>query len=742
MFPHHPRRRFSGKLAALAAGTALALSPLAAAAAPTSVSDGSFRTASLTAAATAPAGPVAGFEDNAARAVYWLLEKVDDEGWTLDRALAVAGAGYAEAVRDDVLEWAETDGLDAAGDKPAYVGKLAQILGIYGESPEDFYPGNDLSVPLNEYIENPTGLIPNTAVFVVRGLAYTDAGVSDEAIDLLAGEQEENGSFGWGGQNLDITGWVTATLLAAGMEPDDAVIEDAVAAMLLQKKDNGGFSTDGNDNANANSTAIAAQALRAAGEEDIADEALEFLDSLQIGWTDLEAARIGQIAKDEAEYDGLLAGEPADQFSLNMTMTDAPAAFGNQPFGNLTAEGSVDERPTIPSEDDNDLVQPAPYDQTDNEAALLTAYWLQEELNDADGLMENYGSQDWGITLDTLQALAAVGTGKDAAEASLKRFASEGESYLNHGSSQVAKAAYTLLVYGKDPRTFFTDRDLLDELETAMDDAGAFGENVSPIGQSYAILAFERTTNGVPSQALEWLADQQCTDTQNANFGGFGVPFGESSACDVADADTTGLAVQALNVDPGENLSALANNDQAIAAGLDWLTENLNADGAIEAWGDTSVNSTAWAAQALGFFGEDPAHEQALAFLNDSVLTADDVSASDALQRADIGLIPNSSADHSTALAEGTAAILDSARFATAQAPLGMADRGMSELTAAEATAQAPTPEFASPTPPDSDEESGDDDSSNGDSTGDIGGGDSDSVLPAVPQKQQPSYAG
>src|SRR5690625_4417820 len=171
-------------------------------------------------------------------------------------------------------------------------------------------------------------------------------------------------------------------------------------------------------------------------------------------------------------------------------------------------------------------------------------------------------------------------------------------------------------------------------------------------------------------------------------------------------------------------------------------TQMRCADVAIAAEVDTSVNSTAWAAQALGFFGEDAAHEPALAFLNDSVLTADDVSASDALQRADIGLIPNSSADHSTALVEGTAAILDSARFATAQAPLGMADRGMSELTAAEATAQAPTPEFASPTPPDSDEEPSEDDSSNGGSTGDIGGGDSDSVVPAVPQKQQPSYAG
>src|SRR5699024_12168692 len=41
----------------------------------------SLGTAPLAVASAAPSGPVAGFEDNAARAVYWLAEKVESDGW-------------------------------------------------------------------------------------------------------------------------------------------------------------------------------------------------------------------------------------------------------------------------------------------------------------------------------------------------------------------------------------------------------------------------------------------------------------------------------------------------------------------------------------------------------------------------------------------------------------------------------------------------------------------------------------
>src|SRR5690625_2165598 len=100
------RRRYGGLPTAFALGTALALSPVVAPSAPATTSLG---TAPLAVATAAPSGPVAGFEDNAARAVYWLAEKVESDGWTLDRALAVAGAGYAEAVCGEVRDWGLSD---------------------------------------------------------------------------------------------------------------------------------------------------------------------------------------------------------------------------------------------------------------------------------------------------------------------------------------------------------------------------------------------------------------------------------------------------------------------------------------------------------------------------------------------------------------------------------------------------------------------------------------------------------
>src|SRR5690625_5510564 len=78
---HRTRRRFGGLATAFALGTTLALSPVVASSAPATTSLG---TAPLAVASAAPSGPVAGFEDNAARAAYWLAEKVDRKSTRLN----------------------------------------------------------------------------------------------------------------------------------------------------------------------------------------------------------------------------------------------------------------------------------------------------------------------------------------------------------------------------------------------------------------------------------------------------------------------------------------------------------------------------------------------------------------------------------------------------------------------------------------------------------------------------------
>src|SRR5690625_3097519 len=488
MLKHHSRRRFSGKLAALAVGTALAFSPTIATAAPAAAP--TLGTVPLATAAPVPNGPVAGFEDNAARAVYWVLNTVEADGWTLDRAIAVAGAGYGEAVREEVLDWARTDGLAAAGNNAAYQGKLAQVIGIYGEDTATFIPGTDIEEELRQVVANGSSNSIYTLPFIVWGLAYTNGGVPEEVIDVLADEQGDNGLFGFQGKDVDTSGWVIQALLASGVDPQDDVIQDALEGFAAAKTSDGGYGTDGAATGNTNSTAIVAQVLRATGETAAADEALAFISNLQIGWVGTDVAQVGQIAQHQRQFDGLLSGTAAGNSSIAHIINQVPAAFGPNAFGLITAEGSISERPEVP------LVFPEAYGQTTDEDALLIAHWLHEEITENDGLMPNFGAPDWGITLDALISLAALGTGTDAADIVLERFAKEGETYVDYGLSQTAKAAYTLLVYGEDPRTFFDGRDLLQELRDGLGGNGKLGENADLSAQAYALLAFERTLEG------------------------------------------------------------------------------------------------------------------------------------------------------------------------------------------------------------------------------------------------------
>jgi len=323
--------------------------------------------------------------------------------------------------------------------------------------------------------------------------------------------------------------------------------------------------------------------------------------------------------------------------------------------------------------------------EQDHAPELLASHWLETQLTESDGLLENFGEEDWGITLDSLISLAAAETGADAANATLERFADEGEEWIDFGTGQVAKAAYTLAVYGENPEDFFDGRDLTSELTDAITDEGQIGENSSAFDQAYGILALAKTDTEIPEDAATWLSDQQCTEEEEPGNGGYGVPYEDMTECDVADADTTGLVVQAL---------AAVDVDQdapEIADALDWLNGQVNDEGAIEAFGEESANSTAWAASAFAAFGDD-SRDATSAYLADALLTCDDVSDSDALTEDDIGLVPASSADRDAAADNGVDEILDGARFATAQTPIGLTDAGLVDLSADGAEAASPQP--------------------------------------------------
>src|SRR5690625_2894101 len=337
---HRTRRRFGGLATAFALGTTLALSPVVASSAPATTSLG---TAPLAVASAAPSGPVAGFEDNAARAVYWLAENSLDD-LSLDAALAFIGAGYGEAVRDEVLAWAENT-VDPASYNVPNQGKLAQVLGAYGEDISTFYDDVDLEENLRAGLTASSNNIYELP-FVMYGLQSTDEGVPTEAVDALRDlqcldEDDDNyGSFSWsacGSYDMDGTSWAVQAFVGAGVSADDPAVIAAATFLRDRQIDNGGFENNvfGNIVANTNTAGLAVQAMRAAGDEASADRGAEFIGSLQAGWHPAGEVPAGLIAYDAEGYESFLAGEVLG--NEPMATVQAMLAFSGQTFADLTA---------------------------------------------------------------------------------------------------------------------------------------------------------------------------------------------------------------------------------------------------------------------------------------------------------------------------------------------------------------------------------------------------------------------
>lgn len=117
--------------------------------------------------------------------------------------------------------------------------------------------------------------------------------------------------------------------------------------------------------------------------------------------------------------------------------------------------------------------------------------------------------------------------------------------------------------------------------------------------QSLAFLAQHATDITPATDAIDWLAGQQCDD------GGFATYRADPKApCEAKKgefSDATGVAVQAL--------AAVGGRGTVVAKGLDWLTRHQNADGG---WGmnpgsPSDPNSTAVAIGAFAAADKDPA---------------------------------------------------------------------------------------------------------------------------------------
>ncbi len=296
-----------------------------------------------------------------------------DQGLTADVLLALAGSGVAA----DRIE-AATDWLDgqagaytgvASGD--VYAGSVAKLLIVTAATSRAPTMGDVDLVATLTATEDTDGRFRDTSEFgdfsnvITQSLAVialvraADVAPSTAAVDHLADQACADGGFPEQldpetcSSDVDATGFAVQALLAAGQ---DTAAGDAVQWLLAEQAADGGFG-GAQSGPNANSTGLAAVALRVAGEGDAAAAARSFLAGLQEDCTGVapggirfSASEAGDVTRATAQAVPGLTGVgllevAADGASSEVPGIDCPPRFPDVDYpSTVHAEAIVELR--------------------------------------------------------------------------------------------------------------------------------------------------------------------------------------------------------------------------------------------------------------------------------------------------------------------------------------------------------------------------------------------------------------
>ncbi|WP_306749656.1 prenyltransferase/squalene oxidase repeat-containing protein [Saccharothrix yanglingensis] len=292
----------------------------------------------LAALAAAPAAQAWSTEDRAGTAGGWLTRQLvggdhleivvdgvayPDQGLTLDLGFALAAADVARDGVERIGAWVSRPEVMGnylhfdAPERESYAGahaKLALFASVSGADPTDF-GGVDLVAGLTA-LKAPSGRFTDRTAYQDYSNGFTQAfavlaldragGAPRDAVDFLAGGRcPDDGGYPLVPATAPCTSHVDATAMAvqallAADRPDDAA--PGLTWLERRQADSGGFAgEDGSAEGNANSTGLAAQALRMGGRTGAADRAVAFLESLQVGCSGPEADR-GAFAFDRTGF--------------------------------------------------------------------------------------------------------------------------------------------------------------------------------------------------------------------------------------------------------------------------------------------------------------------------------------------------------------------------------------------------------------------------------------------------------
>lgn len=254
------------------------------------------------------------------------------------------------------------------------------------------------------------------------------------------------------------------------------------------------------------------------------------------------------------------------------------------------------------------------------------ADWLSGQVVDGVLYNEQFNFVDWGLTIDTLLALDAVGGYKAKVADIADALADDLGSYIGTGEESYAGSTAKALVAAQAADRTATDfggTNLVQVTEARVDETGRladesdFGNYANVFGQAFAVKGLHAAESGEAAAATTFLLQQQCAD------GGFRLDFtATDTSCsgDDAQTDSTAVAVDALLAQRGDEAVDSALDDAAT-----WLLTQQDEDGSFgggPATEASNTNSTAVAGVALEKLGEPDRAAQAAAWIAQRQVTA------------------------------------------------------------------------------------------------------------------------
>jgi hypothetical protein len=339
-----------------------------------------------------------------------------------------------------------------------------------------------------------------------------------------------------------------------------------------------------------------------------------------------------------------------------------------------------------------DAAAPTALRAGDHAKGELASDWQASQLTK--GVIHNgeFDFDDWGLTVDTAFALAAVGNRPKALAQTTRAITKNYfDSYATFAGDSfagaMAKSLLVAKVLGKDPRNFGGHNvraELVDLVAPAgagfeagrVRDSGATDRS-NTFAQAYAVLGLSRSGN-VRQSIVDYLLKQQCA----AGF--FRLTEIANEGCDQsgsrADVDATALGVQALAA--AERAGADVPARATRKAGR-WLVSVQRDNGSFSGGTSTpgpNTNSTGLAAQALKLAGKDRARDAAADYVASLQLTEKKATGR---ARKDIGAIAYNREALRNALDNGIQVKeRDQFRRATAQAIFALVTKTLDKLRA------------------------------------------------------------